>query len=730
MQNTSMTASRLRRTLIALAASTVSHPLFAAAGATEKADETLIVQATGKDDFRPGGNDPIPAYLDGQVAHGGRLGMLGEQNAMDVPFNVIGFTSRLIKDQQAKTVTDIIRNDAGVQAVQGYGNFAETYRIRGFNFGGDDMTLGGLAGVVPRQVMDAQMLERVEVFKGANSLVNGAAASGVGGMINLEPKRAEDLPVTSVGVDYTSDSQLGGTLDTGRRFGDNNQFGARINLVHREGDGTLDDEKQRTTLASVALDYRGDRLRTSLDFGYQKKAFHGGEMGLNISGVDFVPHQPDNRKNYGQKWAYSDIDNAFGMVKAEYDLTDSWTTYAAFGGQHAHETGTYSTPKLLNRSGDATVSRMDTNRIIDSWSGMGGLRGQFTTGPVSHQINAGYSARIQRDKTAWRMSVNNPTTNIYDNHNVERPDNALSGGDYHDPLPTNRQRSQGWLLSDTLGFFDDRLLFTAAARRQKVVVRGYSNKTGQEDTGARFTDSRWMPTYGIVYKPWRSLSLYANHTEALQPGNSAPKGALNFGRTVGILHSKQNEIGAKIDYQRLGGSLALFEIKKPSAILNSDNYYVLDGEQRHRGVELNLFGEPVFGFRLNGSATWLNPEMKKTAGGKNDGRDAIGVARFYTVLGAEYDIRAVEGLTATARVNHTGSQYADAANDKKLSGYTTLDLGVRYRMQLNDDQNEMVWRVGMDNVTNKKYWSGAENNGVYIYQGAPRTMKVSMSYDF
>ncbi len=59
------------------------------------------------------------------------------------------------------------------------------------------------------------MLERVEIFKGANSLLNGAASSGVGGMINLEPKRAEDLPTARVGVDYTSDSQVGGTLDWG-----------------------------------------------------------------------------------------------------------------------------------------------------------------------------------------------------------------------------------------------------------------------------------------------------------------------------------------------------------------------------------------------------------------------------------------------------------------------------------------------------------------------------------
>ncbi|MEW5559442.1 TonB-dependent siderophore receptor [Enterobacter asburiae] len=731
MHNTNFTA--FRKTLLALAIGAVSHSALAADTSTpgpKKGEETMVVQATEGSDFKAGGNDLVPAFLDGQVAHGGRMGMLGEQNAMDVPFNVIGYTSKLVKDQQAKTIADVVSNDASVQSVQGYGNFAETYKIRGFELDGDDMTMGGLPGVVPRQVMDTQMLERVEIFKGANGLMNGAAGSGVGGMINLEPKRAEDAPNASVGVDYTSDSQVGGTVDVGRRFGDSNQFGARVNLVHREGETAIDADKRRTTLASLGLDYRGDRLRTSLDLGYQKKTFHGGEMGLNITGVNFIPEVPDTTKNYSQKWGYSDIESEFGMAKAEYDLTSSWTTYAAFGGQHSHEIGSYSAPKLIDESGDATVGRLDTNRIIDAWSGMGGLRGNFDTGPVSHQVNVGYSAQIKTDKTAWRMSANNPTTNIYDNHDVAKPDNAYFGGDYYDPLTTARSRTQGWLLSDTLGFFDDQVLLTGAARHQKVVVRNYSNVTGLEDTSSRYTESRWTPTYGIVYKPWKEISLYANHTEALQPGDNAPKGAANYGESMGILHSKQNEVGVKMDYERVGGSLALFEIKKPSALLNGDNKYVLDGEQRNRGIELNVFGEPVLGLRLNGSTTWLDPEMTKTAGGTNDGNDAIGVSRFYAVLGGEYDIKPIEGLTATAKVNYTGSQYADAANTKKLDSYTTLDLGVRYRMRVNADQNDMVWRVGVDNVTNEKYWSGVESYGTYIFQGEPRTVKVTMSYDF
>lgn len=130
-------------------------------------------------------------------------------------------------------------------------------------------------------------------------------------------------------------------------------------------------------------------------------------------------------------------------------------------------------------------------------------------------------------------------------------------------------------------------------------------------------------------------------------------------------------MGVKIDYGTIGGSLALFEIKKPNAISDTAGNYGLDGEQRNRGVEMNVFGEPMLGLRLNASTVWLDAKQTKTAEGATDGKDAIGVANFYAVLGAEYDIKPVEGLTATARVNHSGSQYADAANTKKLDSYTT-----------------------------------------------------------
>ncbi|QBR51269.1 TonB-dependent siderophore receptor [Erwinia sp. QL-Z3] len=731
----SSTQNRFRLSLLAALISTATAPALAAttdSTAGKKSatpEETLTVVAKPDDNFKAGGDQLVPAYLDGQIANGGRVGMLGEQDAKNVPFNVIGYTNKMIQDQQATTLKDVVANDASVQNVQGYGNFAETYRIRGFDLDGDDMTFGGLAGVMPRQVVSTQMIDRVEVFKGSNALINGSASSGVGGMINLEPKHAEDTPLTRIGVDYTSSSQIGTTLDAGRRFGDDNQWGVRVNVLHREGETAIDNEKRRATLASVGLDYRGDKLRTSLDMGYQKQEYHGGRLGVNVSGVDFIPEVPRATSNYSQDWVYSNLESEFGMARAEYDIAPDWTLYGAMGGQHSHETGAYASPSLKDEDGTATIGRMDTNKIVDAFSGMAGVRGKFDTGFVSHSVNVGYSALTKREKTSYGMALTPQATNIYDTSPVAAPTNTYFGGDLDDPRPTSRVRTEGLLLSDTLGFVDDKILLTVGARHQKVVVRNYAYGTAEEDTDARFTKSRWTPGYGLVVKPWETVSFYANHIEALQPGDTASSGAVNVGQVTGISLSKQNEVGMKVDYGNIGGTMALFEIKKPTGIINPQtNVFGLYGEQRNRGVELNVFGEPIYGVRLNGSATWLDPKMSKTEDGTWDGKNAIGVANFYTVLSAEYDIKPIEGLTALARVTHSGSQYANEANTKKLDSYTTLDLGMRYRMKV--QQNDLTWRLGVENVTNEKYWSGVESYGTYIYQGDPRELKLSLSYDF
>ncbi|BDH46330.1 ferrichrome receptor protein [Salmonella enterica subsp. enterica serovar Choleraesuis] len=720
--------------LSAGAAEPASSPAPSNVSSQQTGGDTITVVATPEDNFKAGGNELVPAYLDGQVANGGRLGLLGEQEAKNVPFNVVSYTSKMIQDTQAETLTDVLRYDASVQPVRGYGNFGQSYRVRGFLLDGDDISYGGLYGVLPRQIISTNLAERVEVIKGSSAFLNGVppGGTGIGGAVNIEPKRATSEPINRVSVDYTSDSQVGGALDVGRRFGEDDKFGVRVNLLHREGETGVDSQKSRTTLATMGLDYHGDQFRSSLDVGWNKSTIHHGRIAVGLGSATDVDHVPDNDSNYGQSWVYSDMMTRFAAWRGEYDFAQDWTWYAGFGGNQTDERGEYSAPKLVNNQGDAKMTRLGTRYKADQFSGMTGVRGKFATGFVDHSVNIGYSGVYRKASSAYTMSKSYDT-NIYHPSHIDYPDTVYQGGDMNSPHVRNRVVTSGVSVSDTLSVLDERVMLTLGARRQEVRVRNYSYE-GVEDPTTRFDAQKVTPVYGLVVKPWENISLYANHIEALQPGPTAPSTdtVVNRGTVAGIVVSKQNEVGVKADFGRIGGSLALFEIKKPVGALtdigNNQQRYGLNGEQRNRGIELNVFGEPVYGVRLMGGAQWMDPKLSGTTGGANNGNDAVGVARAVYTLSGEWDLPWVQNLTATGFVIHNGSQYANASNTVKLDSWTRLDLGMRYSMKVKDQT--ITWRANVENVTDEKYWESVDDSGTYIYQGDPRTVRLSMSVDF
>ncbi|RAD76622.1 TonB-dependent siderophore receptor, partial [Burkholderia multivorans] len=251
-------------------AAAVSAAAPASAGSSASApsaDGAVLpsIDVTGTVEPLPG--DLAPTYAGGQVARGADFGVLGRQKASDVPFSMTTYTSKLIEDQQARTLADVLDNDPAVRSAAGYGNYAQVFVIRGFKLDGDDISLNGLYGVTPRQLVETDAIERVDVFKGANAFLNGASPNGsaVGGGVNVQLKHADDKPLTRVTVDGSVSGSIGTHVDVGRRFGSDGQFGIRVNQSIGGGDTAVDDERRRNNVTAVSLDWRGDKLRVSGD---------------------------------------------------------------------------------------------------------------------------------------------------------------------------------------------------------------------------------------------------------------------------------------------------------------------------------------------------------------------------------------------------------------------------------------------------------------------------------
>ena len=78
------------------------------------------------------GLDDGDTYAGGQVARRGSQGLLGSRDFMDTPFSMTTYTQAAVKNQQARTLGDLIASDPSVRATNPAGGRYEQFTIRGF----------------------------------------------------------------------------------------------------------------------------------------------------------------------------------------------------------------------------------------------------------------------------------------------------------------------------------------------------------------------------------------------------------------------------------------------------------------------------------------------------------------------------------------------------------------------------------------------------------------------
>src|SRR5690606_1340329 len=181
----------------------------------------------------------------GQAATGARLGMLGNVNVLDAPVSISSYTSRVIRDKQARTLADVLQSDPSVRFTTNSGHMLEHFTIRGLDVTGPSVAFNGLFGIAPKGHIPTEFLERVEVLRGPSTLLGGMSPDeNMGGTINLVPKRATTAPITNFTTSYSSDSYVQGHIDIGRRLGEDQRLGVRFNGVYGDGEtGVADQEK-------------------------------------------------------------------------------------------------------------------------------------------------------------------------------------------------------------------------------------------------------------------------------------------------------------------------------------------------------------------------------------------------------------------------------------------------------------------------------------------------------
>lgn len=695
---------------VAPATSPASRP----AGPSETSLPTVRVTATAE----TAGNELPRPYAGGQVARGSRMGLLGNADVFETPFSTKAFTSELIRNQGARTVNDMVANDPSVRTSLSPTSPLDQSTIRGFLGNSDAYLFDGLEGLFAYSSVPVLHYERLEIFKGPYGGLVGSSGYGatVGGGFNLVPKRATDKPVRAVTFSVADRSLFGTHVDLGQRFGVDNQLGARLNVTVEDG-RLYDDAKRRLIAPQIALDYRGDKVRATLDAAYVNRESSPLFNHWRLLAGAKLPAAPDPRVHPKPSWEFLDVKQSFAVLGAEWDFAENWTAHARHGHLIEEPTKriyvdqfTIDGAGKVNYTSASSLLWIQDNTVTDV-----GLRGSLRTGSLQHKLSLGAVSQRQQLQSLRSQSLPLSTPvvgTLYGTNNVPNP--YAHGIDYVRPVEAPALYLDSFAIADTVSLLDDRLLATVALRHQRIEKAPYNQ-------------AKVTPTLAALYKLGNGVSVYGNYAEALTQGEIAPASARNVGAQLDPYVSEQHEVGVKWDRGTHGITAAYFDIRKTSAFVDAaDGVFKPAGRQRNKGFELETFGEPVRGVRVLGGVAWIDGRMARTANGTNDGKKAIGVPELYVNLGAEYDVAALPGLTLTGRLVHTGSAFADLANTQKIPAWRRVDVGARYAAKLGT--TSMTLQAGIVNLLDKTFWTIGGRD--FISVAPPRTWQVSASFDF
>jgi iron complex outermembrane recepter protein len=668
------------------------------------------------------GNLP-PPYAGGQVARGGKVGLLGNRDFMDTPFSETTYTEKYIQDQQARTLTDVLMGDPTVRLGWPNGNvFDDRVMIRGVLVLNPNFGLGGLYGIVPGQV-DTTGIERVEVFRGPSAFLNGALPQAVGGTINLVPKRATNEPITQVSALYLSDAQLGGTADVGRRFGPDQSIGVRLNGTYTSGDTSVNNQTAERLALTGGFDFRSEYTRIDADIGFLRRDVGAFQGSIFLAPGVQLPAPPYARQSSYQPWERLQANDLYGALRFEHDIAPWLTGFIKAGAKRGNIQTVFLNQNIINYNGNTTT--LSAGQFLQNTEVLSletGLRGIFNTGPIKHEA-ALVGDYMKTQIWSWNNPLTIPTSsNIYNPTFLPAP--SLFGLRNNAPLTSDSILSSIALV-DALSAADDRIQLIVGARAQRLQNANYSAVTGLPTNGN--DSSRISPSASFVVKPVKEFMFYGNYIQALQPGPVAGPGTTNAGQVFPPFLTTQFELGAKVDFGIMAATLSAFQITIPSAFTDfTTNTFTVNGQQRNRGLEFVAFGEPLAGLKLLAGFTLLEAIQTSTAGGLTNGKQAVGTTPFQFAFGADWDTPFAKGFGVMGRVVYNGQVYLNAANTQAAPPWTRFDAGLRYTFD-GPEGKPLTVRGNVINLFDANYWVATT---AFFAQNQPRTFMLSLTADF
>lgn len=667
----------------------------------------------------------------------------GEISKSDIPLirtpqAISIVTGDMIRDRGITDLNDALRSVAGVSRSSTYGYY-DAYTIRGYDTAYDSLYLDGLITYSAAGTnYDLSGLERVEVLKGPASSLYGSAP--IGGIVNLVSKRPQEKAFLDVGLATGSYNMIEARVDANTPIDKDGRFLFRLNALYRDQDDFVKNAgKNRLFVAPALTVVFGENTHLTVQGRWQRDhdnpwsplpsegtvlpnangpipyafplGFSGSQKAKNYQDYKSIgyifDHAFGDALSFSQTLRYTHAKTYWNNWIFATDFTDS--AYVD-GVQQGHEIGLFVYGPFY-----------ETDKSFGADSR---LSARFDTGPFRHQVLIGYDYRQLHSRSHDEGGNFGPTFNTLDYLNPDYGQILI-----HDPgaayQSASRSHQSGIYFQDQIGL-GDRLFLTAGGRWDWVTNDGKKDKD-------------FSPRIGLNYLLTPHIAAYASWSRSFAPqfgwiesfdGTPLPNG-----------HGRNIEAGLKVGSpgSAFSAAAAVFDLVRtnvPSPDPIHLDYYVVTGEQRSRGFEVEAAWAPAPGTNLSIAYTYLNAKVTE------DNQIPVGtrlgnVPRHNLYVRGEHVMQegALKGLGASLAVLWNSAKVSDSsyfydANgdglndaDFRLPGYVVVDAGLSYRIS--------DWRIAVDvnNLLNKHYFpESSDYSRVSI--GEPRSWRLSVSRRF
>ena len=644
---------------------------------------------------------------------------------LDIPRNVQVVPRRLIDDRAIDDPQEAIQNVSAVMRGGSAIGEGEAFTIRGFQqqdifkdgFRDGEAVGFSLSATGPTDVSN---LERIEVLKGPAAILFGRGEPG--GVVNYVTR------TPYFGNDISLDQQFG-SYDFYRTSLDANwqlvpdKSAVRFDAAYENSDSFRDFVHGERYFFAPAFLWQIDDINTltlRTEYGRDDRTTDRGLPYFNGHVLAGVPYE-----RYLGEPSFTELTNKpfRGLITLDHRWSDWAETVVSVHGRYAESNGAYvalqnsggfvSNPAtglisravgVLDITDTGTTVRVDQTfsgtlyrgaRATSGEDGKSARNGAFPT--VKNQLLLSFEYERQTNDSLQVFSALPPINAFNPIYTGYVPLPFIPG--FPPKIPQDGRvaaHSNSLLLLDRISI-GDRAYFSLGGRSEwfnasESVTYPPSNifppSNGSPD---QFT---FNPTAGLVIKPSQLLSLYLSYARSTNSFQNLTA-ETRSGEIVAPEKSRAYEAGAKTEL--LGGRLllttAVFQIEKTNVVGTDPSnpfFSINSGEQRSRGFEFDLAGEPIAGWHINLDYAYVDARIISAPQNFDVGHQLYGVPLNSAGSFSTYEFQggALRGLGFGGGVFVADRVQNTNDNDGRLPGWAQTDLvgyykRSRYKAQLN-----------------------------------------------